>query len=169
MLLKPLEKKGLENHYAINASVLSELKIDSNRNLACLKPEAETTCMIPYVFKLGFGIGLYFIRLKYRKQISASLQFLVNSITYSFDSKKEPIKKKDAEEEHLYQLSEGLGKTLVESVITNVSSGSYYLTKLSQAVPKGITTATMENIEEISNTAIETGRSLYDKIIEKKK
>jgi hypothetical protein len=45
-------KKFLEEHYAYNASVLTELRLNKNNNLVSLDPNANTQDLIPYVFDI---------------------------------------------------------------------------------------------------------------------
>jgi hypothetical protein len=51
-ILTPFEKNDLEMHYAKNASVLTELTLDRNKNIRAFNPEINKNEYIPVVFNL---------------------------------------------------------------------------------------------------------------------
>ncbi len=135
---------------------------------------------------MAVSLGLKYLSLNYGTEIISCVRFV---ITYGFDSynafknrNKGPLIEDKKEHdtalevtnnfkiEHPYQFCEGtIGKSAADLSVSFVGSFAYYLTKLLQAGPKGVTTATLENLQEVAEKVIDSGESVAEKIIKKKR
>lgn len=137
------------------------------------------------LFEVGFLYGLsyvdQYVAQNHNRETTTATQFILSTTAVLFKkifpAKEElpelvedtnKITEEYSGNEHSYKLKDGFIKTFVETTIGTITSGAYYFTKLSQAIPKGVTTATIENFAEISETTVESGQPIYDKLLEKK-